>query len=107
MKKDSAWKVSKFGPITGWSINCDADAVQVLCHMPIGLCAQRCWGKAPTLVPADQLSNICNLNVPATQVLLATSNAEYLCIKPAPGYKKIFAHVSEQAEILFEVWYQS
>ncbi|KAL3133376.1 hypothetical protein ABBQ38_007247 [Trebouxia sp. C0009 RCD-2024] len=36
-------------------------------------------------------------------VLIATSNAEYLCMKPAPGYKKIFAHLAEQADILYEV----
>lgn len=37
------------------------------------------------------------------QVLIATSSSEYLCVKPAPGYKKLFAHTAEQAEILYEV----
>ncbi|DBB09374.1 TPA: hypothetical protein ACH3X3_007949 [Trebouxia sp. C0006] len=30
MKRESAWKVAKFGPVTAWSLNCDANAVQVL-----------------------------------------------------------------------------
>ena len=38
----------------------------------------------------------------ALQVLIATSNADYLCAKPAPGYKKVFAHTAEQADILHE-----
>lgn len=29
MKRDSAWRVAKVGPVTAWSINCDAEAVQV------------------------------------------------------------------------------
>ncbi len=29
MKRESAWKVAKFGPVTAWSLNCDANAVQV------------------------------------------------------------------------------
>lgn len=29
MKRDSAWRVAKVGPVTAWSINCGADAVQV------------------------------------------------------------------------------
>ncbi|KAL0027901.1 hypothetical protein WJX79_001540 [Trebouxia sp. C0005] len=30
VKRESAWKVTKFGPVTAWSIDCDANAVQVL-----------------------------------------------------------------------------
>lgn len=37
------------------------------------------------------------------QVLVATNNAEYLCVKPAAGYKKVYANIAEQAGILYEV----
>ncbi len=29
IKKESAWKVAKFGPVIAWSLNCDANAIQV------------------------------------------------------------------------------
>lgn len=43
----------------------------------------------------------------APQVLIATSHADYLCVKPAPGYKKMFAHTAEQADILREASFLS
>lgn len=29
LKKDLAWKAVKFGPVTAWSVNCDANEAQV------------------------------------------------------------------------------
>lgn len=34
MKKDLAWKAVKFGPITAWSVSCDAAAAQASQHAP-------------------------------------------------------------------------
>ncbi len=33
MKKDLAWKAVKFGPVTAWSVDCDAAAAQVSWHL--------------------------------------------------------------------------
>ena len=48
----------------------------------------------------NRLCEICMLAL--LQILIATGSAEYLCVKPASGYKKVFAHIAEQADIFYE-----
>ena len=99
LKKDLAWKAVKFGPVTAWSVNCDADAAHVSQHLAHRATVSCTSGNRPlykthTYLQPDSFNSL--------QVLLATSNAEYSCVKPASGYKKIFAHIAEQADILYE-----
>lgn len=37
------------------------------------------------------------------QIMLRTPSAEYACLRPSVAYKKLFAHLTEQAEIASEV----
>ena len=37
------------------------------------------------------------------QIMLATEEAEYICVRPAASYKKLFSHLAEQADMTYQV----
>lgn len=39
----------------------------------------------------------------APQICLKTEGSQYVAARPAAGYKKLYGHLTEQADIAFEV----
>lgn len=111
--KSTGYKVNRFGPVTAWTLDCFGESVQVSIpkrsiHGPQRFSpGQMLWiwvaGLGLMHVSPSIGQSATKLSGHVLQVVLATDKAQYVCVRPAAGYKKLYSHLAEQAEITFQV----